>query len=221
MSTYAVAPIRAVIFDFHATLVDQGDAEAWLDQAIAHAGSGDSLTARDRAAITQRLDDIWVHAREVDPRSDRDLSARRHRDVFHEVMDGHAPDDLRRALYEVMFDQWAAYEEAPGVIDELRRRGIRTAILSNIGIDLRPIMEREALVADAVVLSCEIGVAKPDPGIFLAALEMLDVSAEEALMVGDNWADDAAASALGIRTLILPRTRGRHHGLDIVLRLTD
>jgi FMN phosphatase YigB (HAD superfamily) len=40
-------------------------------------------------------------------------------------------------------------------------------------------------------------------------------------MVGDSWKDDAGAGALGIRTLILPRTRGRVHGLDAVLRLVD
>lgn len=214
-------PVRAVIFDFHATLVDQGEADEWLDLALARAGSPDLGGDVDRAAVVQRLDEIWVYAREIDPLSDRDLSAQLHHDIFHRIMDGHVPDDLRRALYDVMFDQWVAYDEAPGVLEELRRRGIRTAIVSNIGIDLRPIMARERLVPDAVVLSCEVGVVKPDAGIFRAALQALGTSAEETLMVGDNWADDAAASALGIRTLILPRTRGRDHGLDIVLRLTD
>lgn len=38
-------------------------------------------------------------------------------------------------------------------------------------------------------------------------------------MVGDNFADDGAAAALGIRTLILPRSWGGIHGLDAVLRL--
>ena len=214
-------PVRAVIFDFHATLVDQGEADEWLDLALARAGSPDLGGAVDRAAVVHRLDEIWVYAREIDPLSDRDLSAQLHHDIFHRIMDGHVADDLRRALYDVMFDQWVAYDEAPGVLEELRRRGIRTAILSNIGIDLRPIMARERLVPDAVVLSCEVGAVKPDAGIFRAALQALGTSAEETLMVGDNWADDAAASALGIRTLILPRTRGRDHGLDIVLRLTD
>ena len=214
-------PVRAVIFDFHATLVDQGEADEWLDLALARVGSPDLGGDVDRAAVVHRLDEIWVYAREIDPLSDRDLSAQIHHDIFHRIMDGHVPDELRRALYDVMFDQWVAYDEAPGVLEELRRRGIRTAILSNIGIDLRPIMAREHLVPDAVVLSCEVGVVKPDAGIFRAALQALGTSAEETLMVGDNWADDAAASALGIRTLILPRTRGRDHGLDIVLRLTD
>ena len=52
---------------------------------------------------------------------------------------------------------------------------------------------------------------KPDPGIFAAALR-LDLPAEEVLMVGDAWRDDAAAAALGVRTLILPRTDARSTG---------
>lgn len=40
-------------------------------------------------------------------------------------------------------------------------------------------------------------------------------------MVGDSWRDDAGAAALGIRTLLLPRTTGPVHGLDAVLRLVD
>jgi hypothetical protein len=37
--------------------------------------------------------------------------------------------------------------------------------------------------------------------------------------VGDAWRDDAGAAALGIRTLILPRTDDPSHGLELVLRL--
>jgi FMN phosphatase YigB (HAD superfamily) len=38
-------------------------------------------------------------------------------------------------------------------------------------------------------------------------------------MVGDNPVDDVGAAALGIRTLVLPRTPAPVHGLGLVLRL--
>lgn len=214
-------PIRAVLLDFHSTLVDQGQSDAWLDLAVAHAGSGESLGPIERAAVLERLDEIWMHARVIDPRSGRDHSAEAHAAVFHEVMRGHVPDGLGEALYDVMLDMWQAYDDAAPLLDALRERGVRTAILSNIGVDIRPLLEREGLRADAVVLSCEVGAVKPEPEIFAAALEALGVSAREALMVGDSWQDDAGAAALGIRTLILPRTRGPVHGLDAVLRMVD
>lgn len=214
-------PIRAVLLDFHATLVDQGDADTWLDLAVAQAGAGEGedLGPIERAAVLERLDDIWSHARIIDPDSGRDHSAEAHAAVFHEVMEGHVPDGIRVALYDVMLDVWRAYDDAAPVLDALRERGIRTAVLSNVGVDIRPVMAREGLRTDAVVLSCEVGAVKPQPEIFVSALEALGVAPSEALMVGDSWKDDAGAAALGIRTLILPRTRGPVHGLDQVLRL--
>jgi HAD superfamily hydrolase (TIGR01509 family) len=211
------APIRAVIFDFHSTLVDQGDATEWLAAGMAR--SGVHLDMAEREAVVARLDDIWMHARVIDPQSTRDLSAEAHAGVFLEVMDGHVDGRLRQALYDVMLDMWTAYDDAAPVLDALRERGVCTAVLSNIGVDIRPLMARRGLRSDAVILSCEVGAVKPQAEIFAAALAALDVPAEEALMVGDSWQDDGGAAALGIRTLILPRTRGRIHGLDAVLRL--
>jgi len=213
------APIRAVLLDFHATLVDQGDAHEWLEAGLAR--SGVALGQAERAAITERLDDIWMHARVIDPDSGRDHSAQAHAAVFREVMTGHAPDALVEALYAVMLDMWWAYDDSAPLLEALRARGVRTAVLSNVGVDIRPVMARQGLVTDAVILSCAVGAVKPQPEIFAAALAALDVPAEDALMVGDSWKDDAGAGALGIRTLILPRTRGRVHGLDAVLRLVD
>ena len=86
-------------------------------------------------------------------------------------------------------------------------------------VDLRPILQRAGLAVDAVVLSYEVGSVKPDRGIFEHALALLGATPDESLMVGDSWRDDAGAAALGIRTLLLPRTTGRTHGLAAVLRL--
>jgi HAD superfamily hydrolase (TIGR01509 family) len=64
-----------------------------------------------------------------------------------------------------------------------------------------------------------VGAVKPEQEIFVHALKRLGLHAGEVLMVGDNWRADAGAAALGIRTLILPRTTGTTHGLGAVLRL--
>jgi HAD superfamily hydrolase (TIGR01509 family) len=84
-----------------------------------------------------------------------------------------------------------------------------------------PFLSQAGLVdkLDGVVLSYEVGTVKPQPEIFAHALEFLAMPAADALMVGDSWRDDAGAAAVGIRTLILPRTSGPNHGLEAVLRL--
>jgi putative hydrolase of the HAD superfamily len=61
---------------------------------------------------------------------------------------------------------------------------------------------------DALVVSEAVGVAKPDPAIFAHALERLDCTPEDAVMIGDSWAADiAGARAAGIRPIWFNRAR--------------
>ncbi|WP_256838637.1 HAD family hydrolase [Ornithinimicrobium faecis] len=220
-------PISAVLFDFHNTLVHGGDATAWLATGWTAAGRHDTPTdglgAEPAAAAAAFLDRVWEHAHEIDPDSSRDESPQQHRRVFLATVE-RCPGidaDLAEALYAVMPLRWEAYADTVPVLTALRERGVRTAIVSNIGFDLRPIIERSNIVVDAVVLSYEVHSVKPAAGIFQHALDLLGASAQETLMVGDSWRDDSGAAALGIRTLLLPRTDGPHHGLASVLRLVS
>lgn len=55
---------------------------------------------------------------------------------------------------------------------------------------------------DALIASEDVGVSKPDPGIFRIALERVGASADEAVMVGDSWANDIVGAArAGIRAV--------------------
>ena len=99
------------------------------------------------------------------------------------------------------------WDDSVPTLRELRARGLRTAIVSNCDHATRPIvddlgLEREA---DAIVLSFEVGVAKPDPGIYRAALAAVGAGPEEAVFVDDQaWYCDGA-EALGIRSFLIRR----------------
>jgi HAD superfamily hydrolase (TIGR01549 family) len=59
---------------------------------------------------------------------------------------------------------------------------------------------------DALVVSEEVGIVKPEAGIFRVALERLQCSAEETVMIGDAWQNDIiGARAAGIRAIWLNR----------------
>jgi putative hydrolase of the HAD superfamily len=61
---------------------------------------------------------------------------------------------------------------------------------------------------DAVIVSAEFGVGKPDPSIFKHALDRLDVAAERATMIGDSLARDIdGAIAVGLRGVWINRRR--------------
>jgi FMN phosphatase YigB (HAD superfamily) len=223
----APEPIKGVIFDFHGTLVDGGDPGRWLDDAFRHLAENGSarpdLSADQIAGLREHLDHIWQHAHTIDPGSERDLSQDRHREVFHRTValfPGVKPD-LIAALYEVMPDQWTPFDDALPVLREVKSRGVRIVVLSNISLDIRPVLDRAGVsgLLDGVVLSFEVGLVKPDQAIYARALEMLDVPGVRTLMVGDSPRDDVGGVALKIRTLILPRTQGPVHGLGTVLQM--
>jgi HAD superfamily hydrolase (TIGR01509 family) len=220
-------PITTVLFDFHATLVDGGDALASLDAAWAKAGRTGSaeqeLGGERYQRVAQQVHHLWDRVREVDPQGLRDLSPERHRAAFDALI-GRLPDvdgDLAQAFYEVMPDMWRPYEDTLPTLRELKRRGIRMGLVSNVESDIRPFMARWHLLElfDAVALSFELGVVKPQAAIFQHALDALGAAAGNALMVGDDPFGDSGGAALGVRTLLLPRTEGPTHGLGLVLRI--
>jgi putative hydrolase of the HAD superfamily len=94
----------------------------------------------------------------------------------------------------------------PEALDRLRGAGLRLGVVSNSDgrVD-------EALVAaglrhrfDVVLDSALVGVEKPDPAIFRAALDALGVAPAEALYVGDLYdVDVVGARRAGMEAVLL------------------
>lgn len=210
----------AVLFDFHGTLVSGRARESWVRQACARRPGAPAELARHgvvQAGLVEGLSRVWMLARRRDPECLWDLSAEAHHAAFITVLteDLCCPRELAEGLYEAMPDQWDLFDEARGVLTTLKGAGLAVGIISNIGIDIRPRLQALGILAliDAVVLSFEVGVKKPDERIFARALDDLGSSACRTLMVGDTWDQDGGAGALGIRTLILPDRHERSRGL--------
>lgn len=214
-------PITSVLFDVHSTLVDQGSSADWLHRALAKAPT--DLDDIKTGELESFLDRIWENGRVLDPQSSRDLSPEAHARVFFELLaqGPSLPSELAQALYHVMLDTWHAYDDAVPTLAALKELGIKIGLLSNVGVSIHHVLEREGLTqfADGIVLSYEIGVVKPNLAMFEASLESIGSTAAETLMVGDSGHDDVGGTALGMRTLVLPRTRGQIHGLAVVVGL--
>jgi putative hydrolase of the HAD superfamily len=123
------------------------------------------------------------------------------------------------------------YDDTIPTLAALREEGIRTAIVSNCNRGTRETVERLGLDAavDAVVLSCELRAAKPDPRIYQAALDELGVQAADAIFVDDQTAYCDGARAVGIDTRLLVRADGTPYegfapstnGHTVISRLAD
>lgn len=204
-----------MIFDLHSTLADQGDPDEWLS----HAEALCAVEAPDRIAVVEKLHRIVEFARIEDPQHHRDTSQSAHREIFTRLLGDFTEEPLTTALYDTITASWVLYEDTLPVLRALREQGIKTAILSNIAVDMNELLSQLDLTdeVDAVIASSDIGTVKPSPDAFLHALDALELQAHEVLMVGDNAIDDGSAANLGIRSLVLPRTSGPTHGLVLVL----
>lgn len=106
--------------------------------------------------------------------------------------------------------------------DQLRERGIRTAILSNMGDSVLENIEREFAWIhhfDVLVWSFQLGMAKPAPAIYQHALSELGMKAEETLFLDDKQVNIDAARELGIVSLLFSdidhlRADLAAHGID-------
>jgi putative hydrolase of the HAD superfamily len=91
-----------------------------------------------------------------------------------------------------------------GWLRRLHEAGVRTAILSNLGVELRQHLEQHY---DWIrrcahrTFSCEVHLVKPEPGIYRHAVEGLGVKPAEALFIDDRVVNVRAAEALGIRAV--------------------
>ncbi len=106
---------------------------------------------------------------------------------------------------------WPRTPGTPEVLDELKRRGLRLAAVSNWDVLLPDILEAMGLAPyfEGIYASAALGVAKPDPGIYRRALQDLGLAPGAVLFVGDNpEADKAGPERLGMRALLVTPKEG-------------
>lgn len=116
--------------------------------------------------------------------------------------------DLARLEGEVLERGVHLWDDALPVIAELRALDVPVGVVSNCDHLTRPIVDRLGIAeqVDAILLSFEVGAAKPDPEIYLAALDAIGNPEPSAtVFVDDQAAYCDAAVALGMRTLLMLR----------------
>jgi putative hydrolase of the HAD superfamily len=135
-------------------------------------------------------------------------------------------DDFFENLFDVM-GQPQSWREVPGARSLLLRlRSLRwaTAIVSNFDRRLPNILQGLGLAElfDAVVLCSDVGAVKPESAIFHCALERLQVTASQAVFVGDDEeVDIAGARAAGLRAIHVSSLAKLDELLDQLAALPD
>lgn len=98
--------------------------------------------------------------------------------------------------------------EVVSALGRIRAAGTRVALVSNALFEEVEAWPRSPLAEhfDATVFSCDVGIAKPDRGIYEHALARIGVPASDALFVGDGGSDEhRGARAVGLSTVLVTR----------------
>lgn len=106
-------------------------------------------------------------------------------------------------LAEFRKDFWAGDQLDRDLVDATRSicEHLKTALLSNAWPDLRAYLTHELQIADAfdyMIISSEVGIAKPDEEIYRVLLERLGVLPHECIFVDDSAENIMAAKQLGL-----------------------
>lgn len=201
-----------MLFDALGTLVELEDPWTAIGRELEQRGAA-VAPAHARHALEAEM--RYYRATHVDAVDEASLELLRDRcaAVLRDNLPAPARDlplsELRAALLAGL--RFRAYPDAAATLDYLRESGCRLAIVSNWDVSLHGVLEQTGLAGrvDVVVTSAQERVAKPDPAIFMIALERLGgVPAAEALHVGDDPVTDiAGARAAGIAALLVDRER--------------
>jgi HAD superfamily hydrolase (TIGR01509 family) len=194
--------LRAVLFDAGNTLV-------YLDYArLAEVGAtvGVPLTAETLA----RHGPAATLAMERASGTDRERAAAYLETLF--LLSGvprESLDRVRLSLARMHSERhlWSLVaERSAEALSRLRQAGLKLGVVSNSDGRVEQALQAAGLreYFDVVVDSALVGVEKPDPRIFHAALQQLGVAPEEALYVGDLYEVDVlGAKAAGLDAVLL------------------
>jgi HAD superfamily phosphatase (TIGR01668 family) len=139
-----------------------------------------------------------------------------------ELMGGAGPA-LDQVAQEI-FDDWnchdhfTLYDDVLDTLARLQAQGLRLGLISNTARCLESFQAHFALsgLISVAISSSSHGFMKPHPSIFQAALDQMQVSAEESVMVGDSLLHDViGARSAGMRGILLARGSRPDAGSDV------
>jgi HAD superfamily hydrolase (TIGR01509 family) len=188
--------LDAVTVDAFGTLVGLADPVAKLREGLRALG-----VDRDAEAVARAFaKEVRYYREHSFEGRDEESLFRLRRDCVAIILD-ELDSELEPEAFVEGFVAAMRFEFLPGAADALsalRRRGLASAVVSNWDIGLDEQLRRLGLDDLAVITSAEVGAPKPDPAVFLRALELLRVRPERALHVGDSESDESGARSAGM-----------------------
>jgi epoxide hydrolase-like predicted phosphatase len=197
--------IKAIIFDLGGVLLRTQD-----------------FTVRERLAERLSMDrhelEEFIFGGDTGDKAQRgEITVQQHWEHLRHQL-GCTPQEFRKIV-----DEFFVMDKLDdGLVDFVRElhKNYRTALLSNAWDNLRQIIAdswhfEDAF--DAIIISSEVGMVKPDPRIFRFALDQLKVAADEAIFVDDFQHNVDAAQTVGMQAIRFRTAQQVQRDLDKLL----
>jgi HAD superfamily hydrolase (TIGR01509 family) len=181
-----MAKIQAVIFDFGGVLVRMIDDRPRVK------------LAEQLGVPVSRLDDLVFFSDSAQRASMGEIKVAQHWMAVGEAL-GIQPEAMPGFLEQY----WSADDVNWPLLAFIKglHPDYKVGLLSNAWDDLRKTMQERwnmAVLFDDLVISAEVGIAKPDPRIYRLALQRLDVGPAEAVFIDDMPVNVEAARREGL-----------------------
>jgi epoxide hydrolase-like predicted phosphatase len=178
---------QAVIFDFGGVLMRTEDK------------APRTRLARSLGRTYEQLEDVVFNGPTGMPAAIGELSAEQH---WSSVAKTLQMEETQIPSFQEEF--WGGDRMDSQLVDYIRslKGRYRTGLLSNAWSDLRDYLENRWKIADAfdlMVISAEVGLAKPDLRIYQLILDRLEVPAQAAVFLDDVVENVEAARSVGLK----------------------
>lgn len=188
--------VKAVIFDMYETLITLFESPLYFGTQM----------ASDAGIEEAKFQEIWRTAE-----ADRTTGKITLENILEKILkanDCYSETKMNLIVNKRIRSREAAFEhlhkDIIPMLSALKKKGVLIGLISNCFSEEAMIIKKSVLYPyfDAVCLSFDEGLQKPNPAIFKRCLEMLNVQAEDCLYVGDGGSNELeAAEMVGMKAV--------------------
>ena len=222
-----ISKIKGVLFDLGGTLIEyvNDPPKAVFENFTSHLTLDDpQIGYHDFKAL---IDSYWVHMQKEFYSAPEDLNILEYnrrflvKHGFSDATSQRMSKPFSDMIFELELEGTRLKDGAIELLDLLKSKNLKIGIITNASHNEKRIRQVLGKVGienyfETLVISSEVGIKKPDPGIFLIALKNLGLKHDEAVYIGDRVEYDAkGAENEGMQFILVSKNFGLNNVAEI------
>ncbi|MGV8086804.1 MAG: HAD family hydrolase [Candidatus Woesearchaeota archaeon] len=189
-----ISDIKLIVFDLYHTLIYPEYIAKPYTELLKTIGikNSEELKIARKIAMTKDFNTIEEYVKIIAPQT-------KLKKAVYEKYDAQIQKEIRSTK---------VYPEVVHVLDKLVSKNIQIGLISNLASPYKiPFLKSElAEYFNKVILSCDIGITKPNLEIYQKMIESIAIKPSQALMIGDSIRNDVEGpKAIGMNAIHLDR----------------